>query len=87
MRSRTLWTLPFQRLVVKRDRDIAEFRVRWAGSCEDSWHEPVDFENAQDTLVSYLQKLTKADRIKVLLRAFDAKSFALLPASLRLQLK
>jgi hypothetical protein len=66
----------------KRERDIVEFRVKWKGSCEDTWHEPIDFEHCQDVLVSYLQRLTKSDRIKVL-KAFDAQSFAWLPASIR----
>jgi hypothetical protein len=45
---------------------VVEFRVRWKGACDDSWHEPQDFEHSQDTLVSFLQKLTKSQRIKVL---------------------
>jgi hypothetical protein len=45
---------------------VVEFRVRWKGACDDSWHEPKDFEHSQDTLVSFLQKLTKSQRIKVL---------------------
>ena len=66
----------------KSERDIVEFRVKWKGPCEDSWHEPIDFEHCQDVLVAYLHRLTKPDRIKVL-RAFDAQSFAWLPASVR----
>jgi hypothetical protein len=61
---------------------VVEFRVRWKGACDDSWHEPQDFEHSQDTLVSFLQKLTKSQRIKVL-KTFDSESLSRLPLSLR----
>jgi hypothetical protein len=61
--------------------DVVEFRVKWKGSFADTWREPCDFANAQDTLIVFLQRLTKPDRISVL-KALDDKSFALLPAAL-----
>jgi hypothetical protein len=30
---------------------VVEFRVRWKGACDHSWHEPKDFEHLQDTAV------------------------------------
>ena len=61
---------------------VVEFRVRWKGSAEDSWHEPPDFENSQDILQSFLQKLPKKQRVRVL-KAFDTVSLARLPFELR----
>lgn len=62
--------------------DVVEFRLRWKGSLEDTWHEPADLANALDVLVAYLQKLTKSDRIKVL-KLFDLPTLDRLPASMR----
>ena len=61
---------------------VVEFRVRWQGSCEDSWHEPCDFENAQDALEAYLSQLTLSRR-KSVLKCFDPDSLQRLPAHLR----
>jgi hypothetical protein len=72
-------------IVASRGRNVpsvVEFRVRWKGACDDSWHEPQDFEHSQDILVSFLQKLTKSQRIKVL-KTFDLESLSRLPLSLR----
>lgn len=72
-------------LVVSRRRNVSsvvEFRVKWKGSLEDTWHEPSDFGSAQHVLQMYLQSLTKKARVRVL-RAFDPASLALLPEALR----
>jgi hypothetical protein len=72
-------------IVTSRRRNVpsvVEFRVRWKGACDDSWHEPKDFEHSQDTLVSFLQKLTKSQRVKVL-ETFDSGSLSRLQLSLR----
>jgi hypothetical protein len=31
---------------------LVEFKVRWKGDFEDSWHELVDFENSMDSIES-----------------------------------
>jgi hypothetical protein len=64
---------------------VVEFRVRWKGGAHDSWHEPIDFENATDVLVAYLRQLTMRQR-KAVLKAFDQDSLNRLPHDLRLLL-
>jgi hypothetical protein len=61
---------------------MVEFRVRWKGGYQDSWHEPVDFENATDSLMAYLRQLTHKQRVAVL-KAFDSVSLDRLPNDLR----
>ncbi len=62
---------------------VVEFRVKWTGPYLDTWHEPCDFENAQDALSKYLlTRLTRSERVRVL-KCFDAQSLARLPAQLR----
>jgi hypothetical protein len=57
---------------------MVEFRVR---GYQDSWHEPVDFENATDSLVAYLRQLTHKQRVAGL-KAFDSVSLERLPNDL-----
>jgi hypothetical protein len=64
---------------------MVEFRVRWKGGYQDSWHEPIDFENATDSLVAYLRQLTVKQRVAVL-KAFDSVSLERLPNDLRVLL-
>jgi hypothetical protein len=33
---------------------LVEFKVRWKGDYEDSWHELIDFENSMESIESYL---------------------------------
>ena len=62
---------------------IVEFRTKWKGPYLDTWHEPCDFEHAQDALCKYLlTRLTRSERAKVL-RCFDTASLARLPAQLQ----
>jgi hypothetical protein len=61
---------------------IVEFRVRWKGACDDTWHEPSDFEHAQHALNEFLQKVPKRERTSVV-KAFDAASFARMPSALQ----
>jgi hypothetical protein len=65
--------------------DEVEFKVKWKGSYADTWHVPSDFHNAQETLIAFLMRLTKRDRLNVL-KAFDKESFDALPHSLRSQI-
>jgi hypothetical protein len=64
---------------------MVEFRVRWKGGYQDSWHEPIDFENATDSLVANLRQLTVKQRVAVL-KAFDSVSLERLPNDLRVLL-
>jgi hypothetical protein len=64
---------------------MVEFRVRWKGGYLDSWHEPIDFANATDSLVAYLLQLTIKQRVAVL-KAFDTVSLERLPNDLRMLL-
>jgi hypothetical protein len=68
----------------KRKPALVEFKVKWLGSFESSWHEPHHFEHAQDTLVAYLQKLTKPDRVQ-LIKLFNTDAYTRLPATLQSQ--
>jgi RNase H-like domain found in reverse transcriptase/Reverse transcriptase (RNA-dependent DNA polymerase)/Integrase zinc binding domain/gag-polyprotein putative aspartyl protease len=56
---------------------LVEFKVRWKGDYEDSWHELIDFENSMPTIEAYLnnvctkhmrkaifQTLTPEDRLR-----------------------
>jgi hypothetical protein len=52
---------------------MVEFRVCWKVGYHDSWHEPIDFENATDSLVAYLRQLTIKQRVAVL-KALDTMS-------------
>ena len=61
---------------------VVEFRVRWTGSLEDTWHEPPALRDCQDALNIFLQRLTKADR-KTVIKLFDADSFNRLPENLK----
>jgi hypothetical protein len=61
---------------------MVEFNVRWKGGYQDFWHEPVNFENAIDSLVAYLRELTHTQRVAVL-KAFDSVSLESLPNDLR----
>jgi hypothetical protein len=50
----------------KGGRHFAEFKVRWKGDFEDSWHEFSDFEHSLDTLERYLMTVcTKAARLQI----------------------
>jgi hypothetical protein len=57
---------------------VVEFRVRWKAVCDESWHEPKDFAHLQNTLTSFLQKLTKSQLVKVL-KTLDSESLSRLP--------
>jgi hypothetical protein len=46
---------------------VVEFRIKWKGSCEDSWHEFSDLEGCIATLEQYLLNVcTKAKRKAIL---------------------
>jgi hypothetical protein len=61
---------------------INAFRMRLRGACDDTWHEPSDFEHAQHALNEFLQKVPKRERTS-LVKAFDAASFPGLPSALQ----
>jgi hypothetical protein len=61
---------------------IVEFRVRWKGDYEDSWHEFVDFEHSIDSVQRYLKNnCTRAVRRRVL-RALKPEELQRLDADL-----
>ena len=51
----------------KRSRpELVEFKAKWKGNYEDSWHELVDFENAIPTVERYLlHHVTRAERYRI----------------------
>lgn len=46
--------------------NLVEFKVRWKGNAEDSWHELSDFENSMQSVEKYLKtRCTKATRLRI----------------------
>lgn len=72
-------------LLVSRKRAGAsylEFRVRWKGSFEDSWHEFTDFENAVDSVQKYISACPKSVRTQIL-KALKPAEVSVLNAQLQ----
>jgi hypothetical protein len=67
----------------RKQLNLVEFRVRWKGDYEDSWHEFVDFEHSIDTLQKYLKNnCTRAVRRRIL-NALKPEELLQLDADLR----
>jgi hypothetical protein len=64
---------------------MVAFCVCWKGGYHDSWHEPIDFENAPDSFMAYLRQLTITQQVAVL-KAFDSMSLERLSNDLRMLL-
>lgn len=72
-------------LLVSRKRSGAtylEFRVRWKGSYEDSWHEFSDFENSVESVQKYINACVKSVRRQIL-AALKPGEVSLLNATLQ----
>ena len=61
---------------------LLEFRAQWKGSCEDSWHEFVDFEHSVPTVERYISSCTKQARLQIF-KAMKPEELARLSLSLR----
>ena len=66
---------------------LVEFKVRWKGDYEDSWHELIDFENSMDTVEAYLSNNCTKQTRRAIYAAFSPLERSMLSASMRRDLE
>ena len=66
---------------------LVEFKVRWKGDYEDSWHELIDFENSMDTVEAYLSNNCTKQTRRAMYAAFSPLERSMLSASMRRDLE
>jgi hypothetical protein len=62
---------------------LVEFKVRWKGDYEDSWHELVDFENSMQSIESYLNNYCTKQMRKTIFQALTPEDRVRFSPSLR----
>jgi hypothetical protein len=53
---------------------LVEFKVRWKGDYEDSWHELIDFENSMESIEAYLNNHCTKQMRKTVYQALDPEN-------------
>jgi hypothetical protein len=65
---------------------LVEFKVRWKGDYEDSWHELVDFEHSIDSIERYLANSCTKQMRKGIYSALKPEEQAMLSSAIRKEL-
>jgi hypothetical protein len=66
---------------------LVEFKVRWKGDYEDSWHELVDFENSMESIEAYLNNHCTKQMRKTVYQALDLENRAKFSKSFRKEME
>ena len=71
----------------KRNRSLVEFKAKWKGQFEDSWHEFVDFEHSVQTVEQYLRTYCTLQMRKAIYKALTPTQMGWLSKDLQLEAK
>ena len=71
----------------KKNRSLVEFKAKWKGQFEDSWHEFVDFEHSVQTVEQYLRTYCTLQTRKAIYKALTPTQMGWLSKDLQLEAK